>query len=364
MVTATCYAAPRTVRTIRFVLRKLAKVSLLLVWSSEAPAEIATSRTEVHWHAIQGCPSESALKHLVEEQLGAPLDAPREQSLSVDASLRKAKNGEYRVTIVTHGNSGRGRRQLANPDCDKLTEAAALVIAIAIDPKRLETAKNTPTEIPKQPGDAQGALEQNRPPRNDQGAVAATHQPPKNQLTLSGRVALTREPLRLEARSLVGAGFLPGIDLGGMALIGYFLTRQLELRAGVAALVPREKSVGFAPGALSMNALALEAGACVHPLTRRLQPSVCLLSELGVLFAHGENLTNPQNQRALAVSFVSELGYAHYFGQNFGGLLSIQAGVTPVRPRFGVQRNGVSTQLFQPPVGIGRVGLGFFWLFR
>ncbi|MGE5783109.1 MAG: hypothetical protein ACM3ZE_00895 [Myxococcales bacterium] len=345
-------------------MRKFVKVSLILVWSSEAPAEIATSHTEVHWHAIQGCPSESALKHLVEEQLGAPLDAPREQSLSVDASLRKAKNGEYRVTIVTRGNSGRGRRQLANSDCDKLTEAAALVIAIAIDPKRLETAKSAPTEIPTQPGEAHGEPEQPRPPRNDDGAVAATHQPPKNQLTHSGTVALVREPLRLEARPFVGAGFLPGTDLGVMALIGYFPMRQIELRAGVTVLTSREKPVGFAPGALSMNALALEAGACVHPLARRLQPSVCLLSELGLLFAHGENLANPQNQRALVVSFVSELGYAHYLGQNFGGLLSIQAGVTPVRPRFGVQRNGVSTQLFQPPVGIGRVGLGFFWLFR
>lgn len=343
------------------MVRLFAKVSLILLWSRVAAAEAPTSHTEVHWKAIEGCPSENALRGLVEERLGQALDVQREQSLRVDASLSRGRKGDYRVIITTRGASGRGRRQLSDTDCDRLAEAAALVIAIAIDPKQLEAHERTVARASSEPSEPRSEPGRHTPiPQPD---VAATGKP-KAQVTLSGTLTHARELLRLEARPFVGTGWMPKIDLGAMALVGYFPLQRLELRAAVGALIPESKPVGFATGALSMKALALDAGVCMHPLVRKLQPYVCAITQVGFLFADGENLTNPQSQRAMAVSFLAELGYAHYFGERFGGCLSVQAGVTPVRPRFGVLRNGVSTQVFRPNAGTGRIGLALFWLFR
>ena len=85
----------------------LRQVSLLVLGSQQAlAAEPMAGRTEIQWEAIQGCPTESAVKTLVEERLGQPIDSPREQVLRFRAKVARNPVGEYEVDLSTTGVNG------------------------------------------------------------------------------------------------------------------------------------------------------------------------------------------------------------------------------------------------------------------
>lgn len=100
-----------------------------------APPSAADGRAvDLRWDAPARCPSEVVLRKQVNHILKGSLDLPRPRPLSVIGVVRDEKETlSLRVFTVSEGVM-RERLLRHNRDCELLTRAAAVVIAITIDP--------------------------------------------------------------------------------------------------------------------------------------------------------------------------------------------------------------------------------------
>ncbi|MDC0716033.1 hypothetical protein [Nannocystis bainbridge] len=109
------------------------------------------------WTAPEGCPGEAEVRARVVRMTGQ--EAAERANLTARATVREASPGRWALTLELTGTSGGGRRELTAPRCEELVDAAALVVAIAVDPRAALAAPATgETVVPAPPVDvAQGA---------------------------------------------------------------------------------------------------------------------------------------------------------------------------------------------------------------
>lgn len=362
---------------------------LLLAWCMpNHAAATQLHRTEIHWEAVKGCPSESDVLRQIEERLGQSLEAPREQSLRLHAKVTKSKAGEFEVLLSSEGASGLGQRRLSNPDCAKLAEAAAFVMAIAIDPKLIERqhpvleqgepprgqvpTADVATPAPTAPA---SAMPTNEAPTaaasTSSNALQVPNQLPRvsSSVRLSGRMALSRaqtpqhafDRWSTAADALIGTGTLPGTYLGARANVGFFASPLIELRLGAGGLLPRTVAVFDGGGSMSLKAGFLDVGACAVPIRGSFRWQLCAATEIGLIDAQGSNLTNSHGANAGYASAVLEMGVGYKFGSGLGIAGSTGLGLGMVRPRFGVDLNGEPNEIFRAELFSPRLNLGVFW---
>ncbi|PCC68077.1 hypothetical protein SAMN02745121_04580 [Nannocystis exedens] len=99
-----------------------------IVAAAEPPPGLA-----LDWTAPPGCPDEAEVYARVIRRTGQ--EAADRASLTARATVREAAPGRWALTLELTGATGGGRRELSAPRCDELVEAAALVVAIAVDPR-------------------------------------------------------------------------------------------------------------------------------------------------------------------------------------------------------------------------------------
>lgn len=145
--------------------------TLLLLTLGSAPvvahAADAPSRVSLRWNAPDDCPDDAALVQAVEGVLGQPLTASREQQLAISVNVLGGSGG-YSAKLSFKGPQGSQERFLEHPECGKLTEAVALLVALAIDPERVKARQPqvgpTPEAAPTKP-------EPVAPERNEPGSA-------------------------------------------------------------------------------------------------------------------------------------------------------------------------------------------------
>ena len=208
--------------------RVVRKICLIAAWSHRLyAAESLGGRTELRWETIPGCPSEREVAQKIEERLGQALDAPREQSLRLHARVIRNGSAEYELVLVTEGSSGTGQRTLSNESCWKLAEAASLVMAIAIDPKRVQ-AREAEDKGAASAWMGLESLTSETPITPHLAASDSNQSVPEarlSRLKLTGKVSppvvpawiTDAHPWSLGVTSLIGKGILPKVDLGTMA---------------------------------------------------------------------------------------------------------------------------------------------------
>ena len=104
------------------------------------------------WHAPAACPDDAAMRAQVARWLGRPLDENEAAHAHGVVTTREREPGrpiefELRLTVTTP-EAAPLVRVLVDRDCSVLAEAAALSIAIVIDP---EAAMRVPDELPPEP---------------------------------------------------------------------------------------------------------------------------------------------------------------------------------------------------------------------
>ena len=105
-------------------------LALLSAWAVLAgPPEPGLS---VQWDAPAGCPDGAAVRARVVRLVGE--EAARKARLTARAAVR-AEGGRWALELELAGETGAGRRSLSAGRCEELAGAAALVIAIAVDPR-------------------------------------------------------------------------------------------------------------------------------------------------------------------------------------------------------------------------------------
>jgi RNA polymerase sigma-70 factor, ECF subfamily len=289
---------------------------------------------------------------------------PREQVLSLHAKVTRNPAGDYEVTLLTRGASGIGQRSFANSSCSHLAEATALVMAIAIDPKRVDERVAARTDDFDGRGEVQ--VSGMYPASISEGEVTLS-QPrmlPTGSFKLSGSVsnsagaASKSGPWNLGGMVLAGTGTLPVVDLGVMATAGLRLRSPLAIRFGVGGYLPQRRPIENSSGSITLHVLFLETEACIRPTHRDWYLHACYGGQLGRMSAEGNNLENYRTAVGVQISTGAEIQVGYSLGTGVSLIASAGAAIGVLRPRFGVKRDGRPEQVFRSESVLTRLGLG------
>jgi hypothetical protein len=248
----------------------------------------------------------------------------------IEGHISRLGNGGYRVLLDFSTGGALRQRQIEHDDCEKLTEAAALVMAMAIDPERMRLgASELPPPAPPPPS---------APPRE------AEPLPPAESRAIAWSVALMGSGQ---------AGALPevGPGIGGQIGLDPLPSFRLEV-AGSYWFPTSQPLAGGANAELWMWSAGLR-GCWVRG--SRWELVLCGGPEIGQVTGRG--------QRVEAAATATDWWGALLFGIRGGYhpsrplelLLGIEAGASVVRPRYGVEGVG---EVFRPAPWLVRAGAG------
>ncbi|AKF05680.1 hypothetical protein [Sandaracinus amylolyticus] len=283
-------------------------VLAIVLGGATAPCAHAqrTSADVLTWSAPVGCPARDAVASEVDRLLGA--HARRDATIRVRARIVR-RGTQLELEIETSTPEGEGARTIGGTSCEGLAQAAALVIAMAIDPEAVAAneseAEPEPETEPEtdpapetqpaterangEPSDTADALSSPRPHVAEPAPEPEAAPPPTTPSTpLDVRFVAS-------AHAILGIGPVPSVSPGAMVSLGVrlglFSGGALELwasgsflaeqRARLAEDDPRGGSFGLAAARLR-TCLALEAA---PPL---LELAPCLAVEAGAMWGRGE----------------------------------------------------------------------------
>jgi hypothetical protein len=320
--------------------------------------------TALSWHRLPGaeaCPGLKEVALRVSAHLGRdPFATPSVASVFIEATIEPAPSG-WTTQIDFSSTSGRnpsGQRKLESTEqeCGPAADAAALAIALMIDPSALTRER---TEEPP-PASTVAVPEPPRPVAETRPAAA----PVAPAATPCAPATLAYEPwrTRLAAGALVGVGQLPSATGGGW--LGLRLSpaeRRVGLEVAFAYLASREARVRAEAGG-EFSSLSAAGAAFWTPLRqRRLALSFIGGVELGRILASGFGFQSFRSQGAWTLAPTADVELSFEIAPRWELLLRVGAGVPLLRDQFEFGLNGVSQLIFEPAPLFGRaaVGVGF-----
>jgi hypothetical protein len=331
-----------------------------LAWgTSEARAETPPPVTTITWSAPHECPQEREVISTVERFLKQPLTIPREQTLTIHGKVTTRAPSGFTATLLVTSPRGNQKRLLSNDDCSRLTEAAALVSALAIDPKlplpEPDEDQAPPLDSSAGPLESTARDEAFSPPRatpNEspvQRGEPAADSPSEQEGTSSSGTS----PWRISA-ALVGlaqTGMLPGAapGLGLRASIGrgpVRVTARGQYHFGRFSEVPGSAGLGVD---IDLRSAALEI--CGLPLGepgKSASPFLCFGPAIGDLRGAGTGLDNQRTEHARWSALVATLGLDVSASRSILAELGLALGRALETPRFGVNAGDRALTLFEP----------------
>lgn len=258
------------------------------------------------WRSPPGCPQRDDLVRAIEALLGAAMAAPADGALTIEGSIEPdGARWRLRLRIVT--DSGERTRELPGATCQELLDLAAVLIAVAVDPRVADVGEApepdaTEPVAPPPAATPPAAAASPRPRRSALGASVALHGAlvfgplPRVAGGLGGLVALRMPHARVElegtfvwpsstpagdrGRSVIGLWQLGvrGCGVPGWRRADRPWAIELPVCGGLQAGAMRAQSRGVAqPGHGTLPYLALDGGVGVLVLlgrARRLGPRV------------------------------------------------------------------------------------------
>jgi hypothetical protein len=222
----------------------------VLGWLLFVPT-LATARPSeniaVELSAPDACPDSAALLRRVDAQLGA--DFETDTRLRATISVQALSAAEYSLQLRYAGDRGLAeQRSLIGESCSTVIDAAALVLALALDPSPADTSlAQTSDEL---------------------AAAVVTPEPPWAHVA-----ALTELDSALFKRLSVAFGLQLGMRVG-----------PIELRVRAQYFLPR--AIALADTTSTFNAFSFDLAACAPWTLGRFVLSPCVRAELGRIAAN------------------------------------------------------------------------------
>jgi hypothetical protein len=147
---------------VRFRFFALAFV-LACCFSTAATAQpLERGALRLEWIAPAGCPDGTEIVERIEALLAARVADLAPEPIVARGTVRKFDEQRYELELETREGEQRFRRSMQAPSCAELSDAGALVLALAIDPKLAErraqaAAASAPETPAKEAGAAAGA---------------------------------------------------------------------------------------------------------------------------------------------------------------------------------------------------------------
>jgi hypothetical protein len=220
---------------------------------------------DLSWMAPASCPDADHERSEIRRRVGL-LDPSRQSArISAEVEIRASTTDLFQLSLRTRIGDTSGERDLAGQDCGELADAAALVLALLINPHAaLDPSPPSPVAAPPPP-------------------ISVAPQSVPADAEYAGRARLA-----FGIEVVLAGGVLPGLA-EGLAGRGFFQHGSFVLAARAGGFLPQDKSAALLPGARASFHL-LEAALAVCARTspgRRFGTMVCLGG--AALRLHGES---------------------------------------------------------------------------
>ncbi|MCY1064683.1 hypothetical protein OV090_07915 [Nannocystis sp. RBIL2] len=278
--------------------------ALALELAPAAPDEL------LRWDAPPACPSREVLERAVAADLGRSLTPADAAAVTARATARRRPDRRWELGLILEPRDAPPvARTVVAERCELLVEAAALMIAVAIDPELLAGPPLTAAPATREPGDIPLAV----PVVRDLTAPAALARLPAAPAPTSAP-APTHEPAPASAPALLATlavatgldvGALPRPAPGFMVRLGLLARR---VRAEVGAVHWPQQSVRV-PGTGTGGDLRLTAAqlaACPRLALRRVEFPVCAGLEIGAMHGRGVGVTTPTVDRVVWLAALAD----------------------------------------------------------
>jgi hypothetical protein len=289
------------------------------------PAELEAP-VQLRWESPPGCPDRAAVMEQIERFV--PMEH-REGAAPLHAEGTLVADGRgWSLDLVVRGEGSHMERTLRGDDCRVLASAAALVVAVMVEPAGvLEEVESVGTPEPARAPPA---------PELDVNTASATSEP---RAAPGGFLA---------ARGLLSWGGAPGI--GAAVAVGGGL-RFPRWRIGLEALldVPRRATLADVDAGARIGLAAAALRGCYTPGAGRIEVPLCAGFDAGAMWGRGFGLAQAKQAVAPWGAFVLGTGLAIVLHRRVALRIDAEGVVSLRRPRFVVEDRGA---LHRPaPVG-------------
>ena len=317
--------------------RRATGFCLVTLWCGAVLAEPAPRPPlALEWNVAKGCPDRAAAQSAITDML-AQRGTYAPSSAKVNVAITQQPDGRFQAQVSTRAAAGGGERRFAGVDCQRVAEAAMLIVTMALETiGAAERGSGAKSVAPHQAGATREQGSQHAQFSIGARAVADIGSLPKPTLGVGPVLGVHRNDLHAE---LEAVAWLPSTVLsrlgaaGEGAEIGLFSS---ALRGGYDVLD------------LVDSALALEA---------------CLAVEVGFTLGHGIDLSERHlGGRPWGAALAGLLVRQHAAsGPSFW--LSIEAGLPFFRPDYVIYPTGQRERLFQAWPVVARAAIGIAWIF-
>jgi hypothetical protein len=230
-----------------------------------APPQTEDLGLTLSWQAPEGCP-DLASEHAEIRRRLAGADRPAREPIVASGEIRRDPSGGYLLSLRTAVGGTTGERVLSGQDCRQLAEAAALILAMLINPRAADL--EAPSPLP--------ALPPAPPP--------PPPPPPPSP----------RPGLGVGVDALLATGVLPGLA-EGLSLRVFYGKGIILVAAQIAGFLPQQVDAPVWPGATaSFYRLDSSLAACATtPSDRRLGGMLCLGGSVARLHGRSAGIADP-----------------------------------------------------------------------
>jgi hypothetical protein len=337
--------------------------ALLLATSS--PARGKETSVTLRWSAPPGCPTTADVVSEIDRLLGdrAPAEAP----LEVVGIVTRDDAGRHHVRLEIAGEDGPSTREVDAASCAALGDAAALIIAMTIDPGAVAAAPPTkPSSAPPSPtatvGPASG--KETSPAvipivwsaQKVSADWVAKPLAPQIFPNREGSLTSKNPVFAVVVRVLSDIGTLPSPTLG-IGAAGAVARGRLRFELGISYFPPRTEHFGsLAAAGGDVDLFLGHVFTCVTLLTSgRIDLAPCASFEVGRIHGESFGVSSPGEGAAPWVAAGGAGRLVTRFASRTSLVTSLEAAVPLIRPEFIV--TGLETLHLPTPVVV-RLALG------
>lgn len=330
----------------------LRHVIVALTLTQVASGQTAEPPVQLRWVAPEGCPSEAYVRERTEALLVRGLDDPGHPALAVVVTVERRASG-WRASLELTTPAGRRVRVLGARSCEALADAAALLLALTIDPTARpgeEGPSAAPVDRPVT------GISLAMPEKLPSSPITATVAPP-TRLQSGERGSPPARRLRgfLGAAFSVQAGGAPGAALGGVGTGGLRWRHMSVVVLASLAASPVAREIAPGSSLRARHGWAALA-ACGHVVRGRFELPVCGGWFAGAVRAEATGLSASRVLRLPWTGGYLGVGVRYMLHALVGVTLDAHALIPVVRPSFVVEGLGVVHRAAYVAAG-GQLGL-------
>ncbi len=318
--------------------------------ADETPAPAATPLLDLAWSAPPECPDKDHVVAEVADLVGPRHPGQRPLTARGTISSRPSPRPYYALELVVGGEAK--PRTMTGVDCARLASAAALVLALDIDPGALEREAPAPAapsgEEPAPPPagvppTATPTPTPTRKPGRRRPVVHPRRPRPSFEATLGPRFVLDVGSLPRETAA-AGAAFSIAREALALEVQGTGYGRRFTTNG------PRNGA-----GGAYVDLLSLAAHGCARSLVARVEWRGCLGGELGREATRGISIAQPASSSSVWGAISAVFRARAWPDRVVSPTVGVVVGTPVTAPRVVI--DGFQT-VFEPPVVFVRAFLG------